>query len=150
MVGTVYLDTSAFIKLHDSRDSGSAEARRHVRGLRIASSVLLYAEAMSAVARKRREDELTQDEVEDLRGRVRRSYRRALKVQLTTAVLREAEQLVFAHPLRAADAIHVASALLLARTSSEDVSLVTGDSRMEAAASAEALPTVNVLRGRDG
>lgn len=150
MVAVAYVDTSAFIKLHDEREPGATEVREHVEDVRIASSVLLYAEAMSAVARKRREDELDDEEAEELRARIRRGYRRAAKVQLTMGVLRETERLLFAHPLRAGDAIHVASALVLGRTVDEEVRLLTGDIRMAQAASTEALTVVNVLQGDDG
>jgi predicted nucleic acid-binding protein len=61
-------------------------------------------------------------------------------VSLTEVVYRRAERLLFRHPLRAADALHLASALVAARSRPESgFQFWTADRRQAQAAAAEGL-----------
>ena len=63
-------------------------------------------------------------------------------VELSTPVVLEARALLVRHPLRAGDAIQLASALLLRRELGEPVAFAAYDDRLKAAAKAEGLVVV--------
>jgi predicted nucleic acid-binding protein len=63
-------------------------------------------------------------------------------VELSPGVALEARSLLVRHALRAADAIQLASALLLKRELREPVTFAAYDHRLKAAARAEALTVV--------
>jgi hypothetical protein len=58
---------------------------------------------------------------------------------LSDGVVTDAERLLFRHALRASDAVHIGSALILARTLPRSVPLLTADARMADAPTAEGL-----------
>lgn len=139
MVDVAYVDTSVFVKLFDEREAGAPALSRRMEETLGAASALLLPEAMSAVARKSREGRFDRKESESLRRRVRDTCTRLLRVALTSDVMSEAERLLFAHTLRAGDAVHLASAILLRRTRDGDLPLLTADRSMVKAARAEGL-----------
>jgi predicted nucleic acid-binding protein len=134
-----YVDSSVFVKLFDSREPGADAVRRRIRAVKPAASVLLLAEVMSALARKLRLGQLRPTAAARLRSEMENDYGRVLKIQLTSSVLREATSLLFSYPLRAGDAIHLASAVVLSRTRDEGVTFLTADEELAEAASSEGL-----------
>lgn len=139
MVGVAYVDTSAFVKLYDAAEPGAEALRLRLRATKAAASVLLLPEAMSAVARKLRLKQIDADAARRLRGAIGRDFQNVLKVRLGVPVLREAERLLFSHPLRSSDAIHLASALVLGRTREEPSQFLTADRALADAAVSEGL-----------
>lgn len=112
-----FLDASALVKAY-VQEPGSGWVRQILRrGTNVTFvSPLSGAEVLAAIARKQRLGEL------DLatRGRIaaafRRDYRgRFIHTSLTGMVVEKAMDLVLDHPLRAYDAVQLASALLLPR-----------------------------------
>lgn len=112
-----FLDASALVKAY-VQEPGSGWVRQILRrGTNVTFvSPLSGAEVLAAIARKQRLGEL------DLatRGRIaaafRRDYRgRLIHTSLTGMVVEKAMDLVLDHPLRAYDAVQLASALLLPR-----------------------------------
>ena len=112
-----FLDASALVKAY-VQEPGSGWVRQILRrGTNVTFvSPLSGAEVLAAIARKQRLREL------DLatRGRIaaafRRDYRgRFIHTSLTGMVVEKAMDLVLDHPLRAYDAVQLASALLLPR-----------------------------------
>lgn len=134
-----YVDSSVFVKLFDSREPGAAAARRHIGRIKPAASVLLLPEVMSALARKARLGQVRPPAAARLRAQMENDYDRVLKVQLTPSVLREATRLLFSYALRASDAIHLASAVVLGRTREEGLAFLTADQHLEQAALSEGL-----------
>ena len=134
MVIPAYVDTSVLVKVYDAREPRAAEVLKRLKNVRLASSVLVRAEMMSAVARKVRASELSQSESASLRRRIDRDYQRVLRVRLTDEVLREAEKLLFEFALRASDAVHLGSAAVLSRRLGITVSVLTADDAMRSAA----------------
>jgi uncharacterized protein len=125
-----YFDTSAFVKLI-VEEAGSEEAVRiWEHASRVASSVLLYPEARAALAAARRDRRLGATGLaaavatfEDVWGGVERVL---VSVRLATRAGALAEE----HALRRSDAVHLASAELVA---GDDVVLVAADARLCAA-----------------
>jgi predicted nucleic acid-binding protein len=135
LVDSAYVDTSVLVKIYDVREPRASEVLGRLRNTRLASSVLVRAEIMSAVARKVRAGELSKTESAGLRRRIDRDYQRILKVRLNEEVLREAEKLLFEFPLRASDAVHLGSAAVLSRRVGIALPVLTADDAMRTAAS---------------
>lgn len=103
------------------------------------SSALLHPETHSALARKAREGRWTATERRRMREQCRRDLEYVCLIECTAEVRTLAEWLLWRHPLRAADAIHLASALMIGRELDVPVHLATADQRLAKAAVAERL-----------
>ena len=104
----VYLDTSSLIKLYVDEE-GSAAVRALVAGASVvATSVLAYPEARSAMARLRREGVLTEIEQARAKGDLDRDWGSFLALPVDT-IWRQAGELAERHGLRGADSVHLAS-----------------------------------------
>ena len=135
----LYLDTSALVKLVH-REEGSGQVRDAFgRAEAVAASVLARIEVHSALARLAREG--ASDEV--LRGWLS-AFSTLWAGMARISMDRAADAacgLCLRHPLRALDAIHLASALLL-RAEGLEVVFATWDARLAAAARQEGLPVL--------
>jgi predicted nucleic acid-binding protein len=131
----LYLDTSAFVKLLH-REEGSETVRSAFgQAQAIASSALAQVEVHSALARLRREG--AADEV--LRGWLgsfSELWNGMAQVSMDRAV-GPACGLCLRYPLRALDAVHLASALLLRGEGGLELVFATWDGRLKDAARQE-------------
>ena len=132
----VYLDASALVKLFVAEPE-SDDLNRALAGLTdVIVSDLALTEMASALGRRVREQRLSRDSA-------RRLYREASKLQafahhaeLTPPIHRRAERLMLSlsTPLRALDALHLATAL-----DAEAATIVTFDPRLREAAGLQGL-----------
>jgi predicted nucleic acid-binding protein len=107
-------------------------------GEKVYTASLTYAETHAAFSRRSREGRLKRQTTRRLALRFDRDWESYDIVVLSENVLQLARQMLYRHPLRSADAIHLASALLLARTSpTARWSFVCADGRLCDAANAE-------------
>ena len=141
-----FLDSSALVKRYDRSESGSDRVRalcRRRTGQTILISRMTRVEVASAFARKLREGRLSPRARDGawrlFHGHYRAQYR---TLDLDEAVWLLAENLLSRHPLRAYDAVQLASALradrLLAGIS-PDFTFCTGDRTQGRAARSEGL-----------
>lgn len=121
------------------RESASADVDRWMREERAASSRLTSVEVASALARRRRAGELTDAGVTRLFAELDTVVRRLLVVEVTSSIAARARDLLVEHPLRAADAVQLASALDLQDELGRRIEFVCFDERLAAAARAEGL-----------
>ena len=133
----LFADTSALIKLY-IEEVGSAVMADRVRRARIAASVLAYAEGYATFARRLRESLLTAEEHDGVVERFERDWQGVIHVPLRPALVGLVPSLVKDHPLRGADAVHLASALAL-RDAGLDLTFAVADGRLLEAAVAEGL-----------
>ncbi len=133
----LFVDTSALVKLYIDEKGSEAMAAR-ARESRLASSILAYAEIYATFARRRREDLLTEDEHSSSTDRFERDWQSVIVVPMRPEVARRVPDLVGRHPLRGADAVHLASALSLAEAGLE-VTFAASDARLLAATAGEGL-----------
>ncbi len=126
-----YFDTSALIKLVVVED-GSEEAKLLWRqaGEAVASR-LAHPEAIAALAAARRAHRLTDDRYAQAVDAFRRCLERCTVVSVADRLVERAADLAAEHGLRAADAIHLATALAVLEP---DALLVTWDKRLHHAA----------------
>ena len=134
----VYLDTSSLIKLY-VREEGTPEIQALVAAAElVATSVIAYPEARSALARLRREGGLTTTEYQAARSALERDWQLFLALDVTEAVWRGAGELAERRAIRGLDSVHLASYLILAEQSPAEVRFSSFDEKLNGAARAEA------------
>ena len=132
-----FWDSSAIVPLV----CREAESRRCRSWLRADPLVLVWAfaapEVISALARKRREGALDGRTFAVAKRRLAAIERAWNEVTNYDAVRARARRLVEVHPLSAADAMHLAAALVAVEDRPTSVEFVTFDRRLHAAADSE-------------
>jgi predicted nucleic acid-binding protein len=132
----VYLDASALVKLFVP-EPGSDDLNQALAGLtNVIVSDLALTEMASALGRRQRERRLTPDEAQRLYREASRLHAGSHHAELTPPIHRRAERLLLsiAMPLRALDALHLATAL-----NEEAMTVVTFDPRLRDAARSQGL-----------
>ncbi|MGH7268148.1 MAG: type II toxin-antitoxin system VapC family toxin [Candidatus Rokuibacteriota bacterium] len=142
-----YLDTSALIKRFVLERGSQMVAAMVEREGPIATATIAYAEVHAGLARKRREHDLSSVDYDTKREQFEGDWGTYVRLDLGQEILQMTRDLVARHPLRAADAIHLASALTLRTALGQTVRFVAADDRLLRAAEAERLPTLDVERG---
>jgi predicted nucleic acid-binding protein len=143
-----FLDTSALLKRYII-EAGTPWIEKIVapqtaNTLHIAQITLV--EIMTAVNRRHREGVVPAQAVKDVATILERHVRREYNVvRFTYAIVNEAQRLANLHPLRAYDAVQLASALRINRQTIADgapaLTFVCADTRLLAIAAAEGLAT---------
>jgi len=134
-----YLDTSALVKLY-VKETGSAAVRAACdRSEALATSRLSYVEAHAAAARRAREGDLSQKATARFAENLERDWQDYAIVEVSEVVCRLAVELAGRHPLRAADALQLASALFLRESARQSILFLCFDERLVAAAKEEGL-----------
>lgn len=141
-----YLDASAWVKRY-CREAGS----ERVRGLFARENVLCcatlgYIEVMATLTRKRRAGEIDGPLWEGARRLVRSDWDRFCHVELSAAVRETALRVAEASALRGADAVHLASALVLRDRlppAPDEVVFVAWDRELREAAARAGFPVID-------
>jgi uncharacterized protein len=133
-----YFDASALVKRY-VREAGSASVRRLISSDVPATSRLSEIEVASALERRAREGAFSTGERDRALAALERDLPAIVVVELTPDVTARARTLLRRHPLRASDAVQLASCLYLREQLGEDVSLVAFDDRLTKAARREGL-----------
>jgi predicted nucleic acid-binding protein len=131
-----YFDTSALAKRY-VRERGSSKVRRLLSSDIAATSRLSQVEIVSALMRRSREGALSEARRETVLSALDVDLSAMLVVEVSSAIVARANGLLRAHPLRAGDAIQLASCLHLRDELQEDVTLVAFDDRLALAARKE-------------
>lgn len=132
----VYFDASALAKRY-VREKGSLRVRRLLAADVPATSRFSAVEIASALARRAREGAIAADDSERAVSALDDDLSAMLVVELTPAVVTRAQALLQRHPLRAGDAVQLASCLELQRELKEAITLVVFDDRLAGAARKE-------------
>jgi predicted nucleic acid-binding protein len=135
----LYLDTSALVKLYVAEE-GSPLCRKAVADARLVStSAVAYVEARDSFARKRRERTLSPAAHRRLVRTLDGDWGRYLRIEASEALIHEAASMADRLHLRAYDAIHLASAVLLKNRLAEEVVFASWDHALQTAARREGL-----------
>jgi predicted nucleic acid-binding protein len=138
----LYLDTSALVKWY-IREEGSPEVTGACKNAEsVAVSVLAYAEALSAFARKARESEADSAVLKKAARQFKLDWDSLVLVQLTETLSPYIERLIYTYPLRGSDAVHLASALFIKAQLKEEVCFACFDRPLLAAAREEGFTTL--------
>ena len=130
-----HFDTSASAKLYLD-EPGRVEVRAHLAACeRAVASEIAFTEVVSAVYRasRRNSNPITTDEAQRLDSRIQADFRERFDLE----VIDKAASLVARHPIRAFDAIHLATAIAVRDLIGPDVLFLTSDARLRLAALAE-------------
>jgi predicted nucleic acid-binding protein len=135
----VFFDTSALIKRYLEETGSDAVAELCSSASLAAASQLLYAEMIATFARKRREDPSNAAVIDQRLQAFRTDFQTLTRIALDDDVHRRVDDLLGRHPLRGADAVHLASAVLVRDVLQEQVTFACADQRLVDAARAEGL-----------
>jgi len=123
----LYADSSALAKRYIS-EPGSREVEALLREAEVVGTGLITrAEVSAAVARLVRTRSLKRTEGEAILKAFRKLWSELTAIQLTEAVVAEADNLAWEQGLRGYDAVHLASAMSWQRGLDRDVTLATFD-----------------------
>lgn len=135
----VYFDTSALAKRYFIEADSQAVIALWNKATLIASSQLLYAEMTATCARKRREQSQSTDALDQAQKNFRTDWASLVRIALDDDIHHRVDDLLGRHPLRGADAVHLASAVLVRDVLQEQVTFACADVRLVDAARAEGL-----------
>lgn len=135
-----YFDASALVKRY-VREEGTAKVRRLLASDVPVTSRLTAVEIASALARRARERAFSEGARDRALTALETDLASMLVVEVTPAIVARAQALILQHPLRAGDAIQLASCLYVQSELGETASFVAFDDRLEEAARAEGLAT---------
>lgn len=150
MVDLYFPDSSALVKRY-TLEAGSGWTRNLFArdgSTRILVSRISWVEVLSALSRLRREQQLDRDTFDDSTGAVEQHFRSEYQlVEIDSVVVELAGGLVKKHPLRAYDAVQLASALRMYNAFSSVPDLrfhfVCADVRLHGIAADEGLSVAN-------
>jgi predicted nucleic acid-binding protein len=135
----VYLDASALVK-HYVVEAGSAEVGQLlVRADVVGTAAISRAEVAAALAKAARMGTLTQDEAEAALQVFRTEWVDLVRLQLTEAILAQADTPAWDYGLRGYDAVHLAAARFWQSSLGEPVTLATYDRQLWQAGDAAGL-----------
>ena len=131
----LYLDTSSLVKLYVD-EPGSEDVLRLVdQAELVTTSVVAYAEARAALARRRREKYLKPEGHRRAKAALDADWDSILTLEVGETLAKSAGDLAERHRLRGFDALHLASYLFLMREfAGEEVRFVSADRALNRAA----------------
>ena len=139
-----FLDASALVKRY-VLEPGTDEVRALIRKRRrLAASSVSSVEVPSALWRRARKGDLSREQAERHADQAALDLAAMDVVQVRAPVLALAADLVARHPLRAYDAIQLASALRLAREAGLSLTFACADAALAEAAEAEKVRALRV------
>lgn len=135
---TRYFDASALAKRY-VREAGTTSVRRLLSSGIAATSRLTEVEVTSAIARRAREGRVSPKQRDRILTALQHDVRALALVELTPEIAADARTLLLRYPLRAGDAVQLASCLYLQRQLARPIPFVAYDHRLVTAARAEAV-----------
>jgi len=135
----LYLDTSALVKLYVEERGSQAVRALLERAQVVSTSRVAYVEMRAGLARKLRQGELREKEYKYILSEFEKDWKDYFVIEVSEGVANLGGELVEKHPLRALDALHLASALFLRERVRSDVFFSSFDERLNEAAKAEGL-----------
>lgn len=135
----LYLDTSSLVKLY-LEETGSVNVADMVGSAEIsATSLIAYAEARAAFARRFRENAFSSKDYYRLGSQFELDWKNFLSIHVTNDIVRMAGELAEKHGLRGFDAIHLASAVTLREKLALPITFSCYDTRLQNASQREKL-----------
>ncbi len=139
----IYFDSSALVKNYVLEDGSSMVAKLLLENSDNATSKLTYAEMLSALVRRTRSGDLSLQKMREVIHRFESDWNRLLIVDLHNDLLPVIKKAIENHQLKAADSIHLASAMWLKTSLKEAIVFASSDLTLLKAARAERLSPIN-------
>ncbi len=138
----IYLDTSNLVKLY-VLEKNSDQIMAYVNNSKVvATSIIAYAEARAAFARKFREKGLSESEYRKIIRALDNDWENYFVLNVSEETVKLAGNLCEKHWLRGYDALHLASASILNKSVSGKIYFSCSDSKLNKAAQREKVGTV--------
>jgi predicted nucleic acid-binding protein len=135
----LYLDTSSLVKLY-VEETASADVEGLVGSAEVTgTSLIAYAEARAAFARRFRENAFSSKDYNRLRSQFESDWKNFLSIHVNLEIVRMAGDLAEKHGLRGFDAVHLASAVTLREKLDLPVTFSCYDIRLQNASQREKL-----------
>jgi predicted nucleic acid-binding protein len=123
------LDTSALVKLYVAEEGRELVVKAVMESVRVATSTVAYSEARAALARRRREGELSEEECRRAVEALDEGWESYGRLTVSDTLARRAGAMAERYALRGFEAIHLASAARL-REKFEDLHFLAFDDRL--------------------
>lgn len=123
----IYFDSSALVKNYVLEDGSSRVAKLLSENFNNATSKLTYAEMLSALVRKTRNGDLSLQKMRKVIHQFEDDWNGLLIVDLHNDILPMIKKAIEKHQLKAADSIHLASAICLKTSLKEDIVFASSD-----------------------
>lgn len=130
----LYLDTSALVKAYVEEVFSNDVLKEMHQAKIVASHPIAYVEAHAAFSRIKRENKITEQELELIKINFCKDWENYLLFENTKALLKHAANLADMLSLRAYDSVHLAAADLLAKQSKRPVKFACFDHHLNKAA----------------
>ncbi len=135
----LYLDTSSLVKLYVEEEGSEQVALLVESASYCATSIIAYAEARAAFARRFREQAFTLEDFQHFKLVLEKDWSRYVVLTLDFSLVTQAGELAEKHALRGFVSIHLASAISLRDHVASPVVFSAWDARLLCAAKAEGL-----------
>ena len=139
----IYLDSSALVKRY-IEESGSSRVTALLAESDVAAvSRLAYAEALSALTRRHKAGDISTRSFEKIKPAFKSDWDRLLIIELGIEVWGFVDRIIARHALKAADSIHLSTALMLKQKLKTELIFIASDIELLAAAQKEKLKIIN-------
>ncbi len=139
----IYFGSSALVKNYVLEDGSSMVAKLVLENSNKATSKLTYAEMLSALVRRTRSGDLSVQKMREVIHKFEDDWNSLLIVDLHSDLLPMIKKVIEKHQLKAADSIHLASAMWLKTSLKEDIVFASSDLNLLKAARVERLSPIN-------
>ena len=139
----IYLDTSALAKNYIKEDGSDSINKIIADSPVIAISKITYPEILSALIRRNKTGDISNRELIKLTTEFESNWDYFVIVDFKDELLPLIKTVIQKHLLKAADAIHLSSALWLKNAARQDVTFVASDKNLLNAAQNERLQIIN-------
>jgi predicted nucleic acid-binding protein len=135
----LYLETSNLVKLYVQEEDSGEISELVSNAEAVATSIIAYAEARAAFARKARENGLSDEDHKRIKNALDHDWESIFVIKLTDSIARSAGDLAEKCSLRGFDALHLASALEVQKAVPLPVLFSSSDARLREWARKEGL-----------
>jgi hypothetical protein len=139
----IYLDTSALAKIYVKEKGSDIVGKVFLNSSLISTSKITYPEMLSALLRRTSLGDISKRHLKSLINKFEEDWQSILVVEFHDELLSLCKKIIKRHLLKAADAIHLSSALWLRSNINDDIIFVASDDVLNRAASAERLKVLN-------
>ncbi|MBA7715041.1 Ribonuclease VapC49 [subsurface metagenome] len=130
----IYTDSSALVKKYSLEQDSTYVINCLEKADAIAISVVGYAEILSALSRKKRDNDLTEKDFKILLRAFEDDWESFILVEVSAALNAMVKQILLDFPLRGFDSIHLASARLLKNITKKEIAFLAYDEKLANAA----------------
>jgi len=130
----LFCDTSALIKLLIDEPESDQMQQASSNAEAIAVCRITWAEAMAAMARRQREDPMSEDDIDLARGRLTQNWNDLTIVEVSQSLVETAGRFADGFALRGYDSVQLAAAHELRKSTEQTLTFVSFDRRLRQAA----------------